>query len=295
MQTLEKLVFSRYWKLMVILSIHASVFSINASETGSASYQLQTPGTLRIGVYTNFAPYSNRMGGSGKFKGIDVDLGIALADRLGLNYSFLTVKPDENMDDDLRNFLWKGHYLGGGVADVMMHVPYDKIYSKKVDQVYFFAPYQQERTAVAYNAATYSTAPDIVKAAERGLGVEIDTISDYYTSSVYNGSIRDSVKRYFTVTEAVEAMLGGQVAAVMAPRGELQGALASLGSSVKAYEVANVTMIGMFRSIWQVGLGVSMNNKNLAADLENAMQKMIEDGSLVRIFASHGVSLELPE
>jgi hypothetical protein len=32
---------------------------------------------------------------------------------------------DEEVGDDLRNMVWKGHYLGYGPADVMLHVPVD--------------------------------------------------------------------------------------------------------------------------------------------------------------------------
>jgi hypothetical protein len=30
------------------------------------------------------------------------------------------------MGDDLRNMVWRGHYLGYGPADVMLQVPVDK-------------------------------------------------------------------------------------------------------------------------------------------------------------------------
>ena len=46
---------------------------------------------------------------------------------------------DENMNDDLRNMVWKGHYLGYGPADVMLHVPVDNRLMAENDKVQFDA------------------------------------------------------------------------------------------------------------------------------------------------------------
>jgi hypothetical protein len=39
--------------------------------------------------------------------------------------ALLAFTAGENMDDDLRNMVWRGHYLGFGPADVLLHVPVD--------------------------------------------------------------------------------------------------------------------------------------------------------------------------
>jgi hypothetical protein len=56
---------------------------------------------------------------------------------------------DEDMDDDLRNMVWKGHYLGTQPSDVMMHVPVDSYLQGKNDKVKIFGPYHLETIAVA--------------------------------------------------------------------------------------------------------------------------------------------------
>ena len=58
--------------------------------------------------------------------GIDVELGRALAEALGVKFSALPFAAGENMDDDLRHMVWRGHYLGFGPADVLLHVPVDR-------------------------------------------------------------------------------------------------------------------------------------------------------------------------
>jgi hypothetical protein len=56
-------------------------------------------------------------------QGIDVDLAAALADTLGMKVTPLPFQADENMDDDLRNMVWQGHYLGFGPADACCMFP----------------------------------------------------------------------------------------------------------------------------------------------------------------------------
>lgn len=56
------------------------------------------------------------------------------------------------MGDDLRNMVWKGHYLGFGPADVLMHVPVDKPLMDSQKQALIFAPNFKE-TVAAGNAS----------------------------------------------------------------------------------------------------------------------------------------------
>ena len=69
--------------------------------------------------------------------------------RLGVKLSVLPFNADENTNDDLRNMVWKGHYLGFGPADVLLHVPVDRPLMVANPQVTIFAPYFRERVTVA--------------------------------------------------------------------------------------------------------------------------------------------------
>jgi len=103
-------------------------------------------GRLRIAVYNDFPPYSTRGG-----KGIDADIGRAIARRLGLTAEIVGFNADEDMSDDLRNMVWKGHYLGTQPADLMLHVPVDEVLARANDKVRIFGAYHRETLALARN------------------------------------------------------------------------------------------------------------------------------------------------
>ena len=96
-------------------------------------------GVLRVAVYKDNRPWSWRK--DGKLTGIDVDLAQALAKGLGVRADIAELVADESADDDLRNGVWKGGLLGFQPADIMLHVPFDRTFAARNDQVAIIAPY----------------------------------------------------------------------------------------------------------------------------------------------------------
>ena len=86
--------------------------------------RIRASGVLKVAVYKDNAPFSD--GPVNDMKGLDVSMAAALARQLNLKLSLLPFDAGENMNDDLRNMVWRGHYLGYGPADVMLQVPVDK-------------------------------------------------------------------------------------------------------------------------------------------------------------------------
>ncbi len=76
-------------------------------------------GQISVALYKEFAPFSD------EGKGVDVDIAKALAGKLGVKLAELWFDADENMEDDLRNMVWRGTLFGYGPADFMIHVPVD--------------------------------------------------------------------------------------------------------------------------------------------------------------------------
>ena len=98
--------------------------------------KIRASGVLKVALYKENEPYSD--GNLAGMTGLDVSLAQALAKQLQLTPSFLPFDAGENMGDDLRNMVWRGHYLGYGPADVMLHVPVDKYFMAENRQAFIF-------------------------------------------------------------------------------------------------------------------------------------------------------------
>ena len=80
-----------------------------------------------IAVYDNYLPFSARV--EGVPSGIDVDIATHIAKTMNVELRLKWMTADESTEDDLRNNLWKGHFLDKTKADLMLRVPYDKFYT----------------------------------------------------------------------------------------------------------------------------------------------------------------------
>lgn len=253
---------------------------------------VKSRGVLEVAMYDAFPPWSYK-GEGNRTTGADVDLGKALAEKLGVSFKARLFPADENMGDDLRNNLWKGHYLGGGVADVMLHVAADPQFAAREDKVDFFGAYFHESVSVVYHPAKLQAFDTPLVLSGHKVGVEIDSISDYYLSGALNGRLRTAAVRKASLVEAVDAFKAGEVDAVMAPRGELQGLLKQAGIPDVAFK--EQPLVGMFRTTWDVGMAVKRHEaKTLRDALAKALDELRAEGRLAAIFAAHGIDYSAP-
>jgi polar amino acid transport system substrate-binding protein len=245
---------------------------------------IRTRGEIRVAVYKDFPPYSS------DGKGIDVDLAQAVAAKLGVKADLVWFNADENMDSDLRNMIWKGHYLGGRTAQIMMHVPVDPVLAENNDKVRIFAPYYHEQLAFARNTLrvpNLSGMAGLEAFTREKVGVEGATISDSFLLGAFGGRLRDNVVHFKTLAEATAALKAGQVAAVMGPFGELQGAV---GGGAPNIVISPFKPTGLAVSTWNVGVAAKQENDVLAAEVAKAIEALIADGTVRDLFAKHGVT-----
>ena len=243
-------------------------------------------GRLQVAVYNNFPPYSDAG------KGIDVELGQALAAKLGLQAEIIGFMADENMSDDLRNMVWKGHYLRGNPADVMMRIPVDTEFAKANDKVRIFAPYHHEvmgmaRIAKRIPAPSGSAAIALEVFTREKIGVEVDTLAASFLGSVLHGRLRSNVVHFRSIREAAKALGEDSISAIMAPLGELDGALA--GDTRFAIDEAKLGELSP--KSWPIGMAVKADADNLGAALSGALSELQKDGTVAAIFKRHGVTL----
>jgi ABC-type amino acid transport substrate-binding protein len=256
-------------------------------------------GVLKVAVYENFAPYSFKEGEQPR--GVDVDLARALAESLGLKLELLWVSPGEKLDDDLRNVIWKGHYMRPGVlADLMLRVPYDRDYSQKRndvgelanEQVVMFGPYQRERWQVAYDSRRLKEVPTIGVFQYHAIGVELESVPSFYLTSVLGGRLAGKTRHYPGSAAAFEGMRKGEVDAVMALRGELDW----LEFQARDPQVRNAdnTYPNLGQPEWDIGMAVHESNRQLANALDETLDGMVRDGRMQKLYASYGLRYELP-
>ena len=269
----------------------ATCFAQARDETDTLS-AVKSRGVLEVAMYDAFPPWSYK-GADNKPSGVDVEIGRALADKLGVSFKPRLFVADENMSDDLRNNVWKGHYLGGGVADVMLHVAADPQFAAMEDQTSFFGAYFHEAVTVVYHPSKLKAFETPLALTGHKVAVEIDSISDYYMSGAFNGRLRSVAVRKPSLSEAVAAFKAGEVDAVMAPRGELQGLIKTAQLNDLVFKEQQ--LIGMFRTAWDVGMAVkNEDDKSLRDALAKALEQLKSEGKLAAIFAAHGIEYVVP-
>lgn len=246
-------------------------------------------GRLRVAVYNDFPPYALSGG-----LGIDADIARALAGKLGVTAEIVAYNAGEDMNDDLRNMVWKGHYLGTQPSDVMMHVPVDEYLAKANDKVRIFGPYHRETLAMVRNpervpkSPVGSAAVALEAFTREKIGVEGRSLADSFLLSVMNGRLRDNVVHFRSVGEAAKSMAEGKVAAVLAQRAELEAACKGMTGAV--IDKANFPELKI--DGWPLGMAVKAEEMALAQVLAKAMVELKEEGSIAAIFRKYGVSYQ---
>lgn len=257
-------------------------------------------GELKVAVYQDFAPYSFE--DQGQPRGVDVELAQALAEALGVSLQLIWAPPGEKLDDDLRDYIWRGSPLRHQqLADLMMRVPYDHDFAQKrnelgeltYDHVVMFGPYQEERWQVAFDRRRLDAVASVAVFQQHPIGVEVDSVPSFYLTSVFNGMLSAKTHHYPSVQQAFGALRAGQVDAVMAMRGEIDWQLHKAGDPQLA--LAENAYPNMGKQVWEIGMAVHESNRQLAYAVEEALEGLIRDGRLQALYARYGLRYEVPQ
>lgn len=241
-------------------------------------------GSLVVAVYNDMPPF-NVAG-----QGIDVTLAGALAQALGVKLSLLPFNAGEDMGDDLRNMVWKGHYLGFGPADVLLHVPVDAPLRAANPRVTIFAPYYRDRVVIARRLAVAPKLESLDDLAGQRIAVPGQTLSGWLLIGAEHGKYREQlVTAWKDGAAAAAALQRGEVAAAAGQASELESVLA--GDDRFAIEPLPLPRM---RDGWAVGLAVKREAADLAQALQAAIDGLIDSGELGRMFAAGKVGWRKP-
>lgn len=265
----------------------AKLQKIPPNMAGQTLDEITERGYIEFAVYADFPPYSWKA--EGRARGVDIDLGTALAAALGVSARFNFVASGETVDEDLRNHVWRGPVIGGRVSNALLRAPVDPNYACRIEQAVLTGAYQVETLAIAYRPDAFPDgAPGPGDFRRRRIGVENDSIAEFYLGSLAQGAMLANIVRYRDYGAAMAGLAAGEVPAVMGPRGQLEHGLPD-GARVHVPPFP-----GLAAARWEVGLGVRQTYRDLAYALDDAVAALIADGSLARIYAAYGLSYQPP-
>ncbi len=255
---------------------------------GKSLDDIMERGWIQFAVYSDFAPYSFLK--DGKLGGVDIDLGNLIARELGIEARFYATDAGDNVDADFRNNISKGRLIGGQISNVMLHVPYNRELACRNEQIILNGQYYNEQIAIAYRRDNYPDGGPVPAFFRYDtVGVENDSISDFYLSSILNGQLIPKMTRYRSTNDAMAGLRAREVMAVMGPLAQLEyGLNGDLG-------VHTPMLPGLALGVWTLGVGVRYNWRPLSYTVDEVIRAAVEDRRIEKIFAKYGLSYTPPK
>ncbi len=242
--------------------------------------------TLRVVAYLDNAPFSWDDGG--EYKGIDVEIGRAIARGLGVRPEIILRMPGEEQDDDIRVNVWQGPRTGGGVGDIQMHVPLDRELALRNQEAVLGNGYFQERVVVAIHPEITGKAPEFdFFTGKHKIGVKLGTVADYFLMTFEDGALINNVAHHINPLDGAKEFAKKETAALMGVRSNIEALLTGLGVEPVFVEP---DMTGIVRTNWVAGMAWREDSRDLGYAIEAVIENLMRSGQMARIFESYGVT-----
>jgi ABC-type amino acid transport substrate-binding protein len=258
---------------------------VAASTASTSLASVLDRGTLKVGLYDDMPPFH------AQGRGIDVELAQALADALGVKLTLLPFTADDSMNDDLRNMVWRGHYLGYGPADVLLHVPVDRPLMEANPQVSIFAPYCRDRVMIASRLDRLPALETLAALGGHPVAVAGRSLAGWLLLGADGGAYRSQITtQWKDGAEAARALQRGEVAAAAGLASELQTVL----RGDARFAIAPLPSPRAPRDGWAVGLAVKRDAADLSQLLAKTVGELAANGRLGRFFEHANVDWRAP-
>ena len=267
------------------LAAAAGVAALAGTARAGAIEKIRARGTLSVAIYQDMPPF--HVAG----QGIDVELAQALASALDVKLSLLPFQADENMGDDLRNMVWRGHYLGFGPADVLLHVPVDRPLMSDTPQALIFAPYYRERVVLARRLDRLPQMETLSSLGDAKVAVAGKTLAGWLMIGADNGAYRGQLDTQpKDGAEAARALQRGEVAAAAGLASEMESVL----HGDARFAIAPLPSVRIQRNGWAVGMAVKKDATDLAQALQASVNALVQGGRLQKMFEGGHVAWQAP-
>jgi polar amino acid transport system substrate-binding protein len=277
----------------VALCAAPALAQVESGTPGDTLDEIVARGSIKIGVYDDFAPYSYLK--DGKPTGTDVDIGELIAQALGVKAEVELRHSDESVDADMRSHVWRGPINDPGkVVNVMLHMPVSRELALRNEMVVMGGGYASERTVLSWSKTQLGDIPTMADFTEYKIAVENDSIADFYLGGIAGGGIVKNMLHQPTMANAVKLMLEGEAAAVMGPMAQIEHGLQQAGDRRANYGVGKTVPAGLEQGKWEYGFAVRMNYRDLYYAVEEALATAVADGRIKAIFEKHGLTYNPP-
>lgn len=289
-------------RLCVKTVVFLSALLLSCFTSARSLEEIQETGVIVFAVYQDFPPFSY-LDDDNQARGIDVDIAKALAKELDVSIEFYWLQPDETLDDDLRNAIWKGHLVSKQKADIMLRVPYDPEYNRRVDpvtgeplneQVVIMAPYQTASWALLANADYLPELPIPAALVQQRIAVEVDSLPYTYLNFAMRGVFRNSVVSYLNTSEALNDFIDNEITVIIDTKARVEYLLHDLQKTHP--ELANqIVTFGGEKFLegqklrWDIGIAVHSNYRFLGYTVRKVLNKWVNNGFMETLFARYGV------
>ena len=214
--------------------------------------------TLKMGTNAEFPPYEYYE--NGVIVGIDAEIAKAIADKLGMELEIVDMKFDAIL----------ASVQSGGVD---MGVAGMTITNERLESVNFSVSYATGVQVVIVKADSTIASPDDLTG--KKIGVQLATTGDIYASDDFG---EENVVKYNKGADAVQALLGGEVEAVIIDN-EPAKAFVANNASLKILDTEY--------AVEEYAIAINKNNTELLAKINKAIEELIEDGTIDAIMSKY--------
>jgi ABC-type amino acid transport substrate-binding protein len=270
--------------------------SVSVAQTtgspGDTLDEIVARGTIKIGLYDDYAPYSYLE--NGEIKGTDAEIGKLIAEALGVKPLFELRRADESVDADMRDHVWRGPLTGGDVVNVFLHMPIDRELALRNDMVVMGGGYASEKTVLVWSKSQLGDIPTMTDFTEYKIAVENDSIADFYLGGLAGGAIVKNMLHRTSMAQAMDELLSGEAAGAMGPMAQIEYALSRSGDKATSFGVGKTVPAGLGQGTWSYGFAVRMNYRDLYYAIEEALSKAVADGRIKAIYEKFGLTYNPP-